>query len=287
MPRHSPITVQQRRVANELRRLREAAGLTSEQVAKELDCSRSKISRIETHRIGATPRDVRDLLTLYGVTGKRQRELIELAREGRQTRRTGWWQEYSDLPRDYAAFEADAAAIRIYSASLVPGLLQTRAYAQAVLAAIGTGVPADDIDHRVEFRMARQKVFQQKAMQLSAILDEAALRRLVGGPGVMQEQVQRLIAVTESANVTLRVLPFTVGAHAAIDGAFNILEFPNPADPAMVYLESPASESYIYDDETIGRYRGLFDHLWDVALPVPESAEFLARIAEEHREEMK
>lgn len=103
----------------------------------------------------------------------------------------------------------------------------------------------------------------------------------------MQEQVQRLIAATESANVTLRVLPFSVGAHAAIDGAFNILEFPDPADPAMVYLESPASESYIYDDETIGRYRRLFDRLWDVALPVLGSAEFLGRIVEEHGKGMK
>ena len=282
MAPQSPITVQQRRVANELRRLREAAGLTIEQVAKELDCSRSKISRIETHQVGATPRDVRDMLTLYRVGAKRQRELMDLAREARQTRRTGWWQEYSDLPRDYAAFEADAASIRLYSASLVPGLLQTRDYAQAVLGVIGARRPKEEIDHRLAFRMARQRVFRERSPQLTAIIDEAALRRLVGGRRVMREQIDWLITASKLANVTLRALPFDVGAHVAMDGAFNILKFADSGYPSIVYLESATSESYIDDDDTIRQYDQLFDQLWDTSLADDEAtAAFLTKVAKE------
>jgi hypothetical protein len=222
------------------------------------------------------------MLTLYRVGAKRQRELMDLAREARQTRRTGWWQEYSDLPRDYAAFEADAASIRLYSASLVPGLLQTRDYAQAVLGVIGARRPKEEIDHRLAFRMARQRVFRERSPQLTAIIDEAALRRLVGGRRVMREQIDWLITASKLANVTLRALPFDVGAHVAMDGAFNILKFADSGYPSIVYLESATSESYIDDDDTIRQYDQLFDQLWDTSLADDEAtAAFLTKVAKE------
>jgi transcriptional regulator with XRE-family HTH domain len=280
VPAASP-TVRRRRLALELRRLREAAGMTIEHVAKSLECSDSKISRIETARVRATPRDVRDLLALYGVTGTRQAGLIQLAREARQT---GWWhQAYGDLPvRALVGLEDAAASISYYVQQLVPGLLQTEDYARAVLRAIRLDLGPAEVERRVGLRMARQSLLtRDEPPELWAVIDEAVLRRVVGGQEVMRQQLKRLAEAAARPNVTLQVLPFTAGEHAGMDGPFTILGFPDPADPDVVYLEHTTSDLYLEDPEATTRYARLFDHLRAESLGPDDSAEFFAMVAEE------
>lgn len=280
MPAASP-TVRRRRLALELRRLREAAGMTIEHVAKSLECSDSKISRIETARVRATPRDVRDLLALYGVTGTRQAGLIQLAREARQT---GWWhQAYGDLPvRALVGLEDAAASISYYVQQLIPGLLQTEDYARAVLRAIRLDLGPAEVERRVGLRMARQSLLtRDEPPELWAVIDEAVLRRVVGGQDVMRQQLKRLAEAAARPNVTLQVLPFTAGEHAGMDGPFTILGFPDPADPDVVYLEHTTSDLYLEDPEATTRYARLFDHLRAESLGPDDSAEFFAMVAEE------
>jgi transcriptional regulator with XRE-family HTH domain len=280
VPAASP-TVRRRRLALELRRLREAAGMTIEHVAKSLECSDSKISRIETARVRATPRDVRDLLALYGVTGTRQAGLIQLAREARQT---GWWhQAYGDLPvRALVGLEDAAASISYYVQQLIPGLLQTEDYARAVLRAIRLDLGPAEVERRVGLRMARQSLLtRDEPPELWAVIDEAVLRRVVGGQEVMRQQLKRLAEAAARPNVTLQVLPFTAGEHAGMDGPFTILGFPDPADPDVVYLEHTTSDLYLEDPEATTRYARLFDHLRAESLGPDDSAEFFAMVAEE------
>jgi transcriptional regulator with XRE-family HTH domain len=280
VPAASP-TVRRRRLALELRRLREAAGMTIEHVAKSLECSDSKISRIETARVRATPRDVRDLLALYGVTGTRQAGLIQLAREARQT---GWWhQAYGDLPvRALVGLEDAAASISYYVQQLIPGLLQTEDYARAVLRAIRLDLGPAEVERRVGLRMARQSLLtRDEPPELWAVIDEAVLRRVVGGQDVMRQQLKRLAEAAARPNVTLQVLPFTAGEHAGMDGPFTILGFPDPADPDVVYLEHTTSDLYLEDPEATTRYARLFDHLRAESLGPDDSAEFFAMVAEE------
>jgi transcriptional regulator with XRE-family HTH domain len=280
VPAASP-TVRRRRLALELRRLREASGMTIEQVAKSLECSDSKISRIETARVRATPRDVRDLLALYGVTGTRQEGLIQLAREARHS---GWWhQAYGDLPvRALVGLEDAAASISYYVQQLIPGLLQTEDYARAVLRAIRLDLGPDEVERRVGLRMARQSLLtRDEPPELWAVIDEAVLRRVVGGQEVMRQQLKRLAEAAARPNVTLQVLPFAAGEHAGMDGPFTILGFPDPADPDVVYLEHTTSDLYLEDPEATARYVRLFDHLRAESLGPDDSAAFFARVAEE------
>jgi transcriptional regulator with XRE-family HTH domain len=273
-------TVQRRRLAQELRRLREAADLTIDQVAEALECSRSKISRIENAQVKAAPRDVRDMLSIYRVSGQKQDDLVQLAREARQE---SWWRLFSDLPITYAAFEAEAASICMFAALVLPGLFQTRDYARAVFRALKVELQPAEIEHRVDFRMARQSVLNQaQPPNLLVLIDEAALRRPVGGRGVMDEQLRHLIECAQLPNVSLRIIPFEAGEHAGMDGGFSILIFPDPADPDTVYLENPLDDDQ-YTDETekVRQYHLTFGHLRDVALSPESSLEFLVNLAKE------
>jgi transcriptional regulator with XRE-family HTH domain len=279
MPGQSP-TVRRRRLGNELRRLRENASLTIDQVAKQLECSGSKVSRIETAQVGATTRDVRDMVELYGVTGRERDELIQIAREAR---RKGWWYPFSDLPvATYVGLEAEATSTRMYTGFLVPGLLQTPDYAREVLHAIRPDLGPEEIERRIEVRMARQPLLtQDDPLTLWAVLDEGGLRRVIGGQEVMRKQLLRLAEATALPNVTLQVLPFRAGAHAGLDGPFTIIGFREPADHDVVFMENTMSDLYLEERDEIRRYSMLFEHICAAANKPDDSAAFFARVAEE------
>jgi transcriptional regulator with XRE-family HTH domain len=253
-------TVRQRRLARELRQLRDHTGLTIEQVAEKLALSASTISRMETAQVRVRVLELQALLDVYGVTGTHREELLQIARERRQR---PWWQEYRELPNlPLAAREADAASILQYSALLMPGLLQTKAYAGAVLGAIRLDAKAGDIERRLELRMDRQALLtSEDPPEYWAVLDEAVLRRAVGGRTIMHEQLQRLIDATELPNVTLQVLAFESGAHAGMDGEFTILRYLDPDDPDVVYIENTGGDMYVEKTDVTRRYNVIFDHL--------------------------
>jgi transcriptional regulator with XRE-family HTH domain len=275
--RRSP-TVRRRRLGIELRRLRDDAGLTIEQVAGALECSDSKISRIETGQVGATPRDVRDMLQLYGVAGQRRDALLQSAREARQR---DWWQAYSDtLIVPLVGMEAAASSIRVYETLLVPGLFQTRQYAGTVIRTVRPDLRPEEVERWVEFRMARQSLLARDLPPaLSAVLDEALLRRPVGGLAAMGEQLHHLARVAALPTVTLQVLPFAAGHHAGMSGAFTIFSFPEPDDPDVVYLEHTKSDLYLESEEEVRRYASAFDQLRAMALPPDDSVALVVALA--------
>jgi len=265
--------VRRRRLGIELRQLREGAEYTIEQVAARLEVSDSKISRIENGQVGATPRDVRDMAALYGVTGQRMENLMQLARE---TREKPWWHEYSDLGLDYAEQEAEASSIQIFSPMILPGLLQTADYACAIIRAICFALPPEKIERLVEFRMKRQGLLTEpNPPTMWAVIDEAILCRMVGGPKIMHEQMRRLIEMASLPNVTLQLLPFSGGAHAGLDGPFFIIRFLDPTDRDMIYFEHTGREHYFDDPKAIALYLSLFDHIRAAALKPDDSVKRL------------
>ncbi|HEY2960057.1 MAG TPA: helix-turn-helix transcriptional regulator [Actinomycetota bacterium] len=276
--RHGP-TVRRRQLGAELRRLREESSLTIERVAKRLECSESKVSRIENGQVGATPRDVRDMLDLYEVDPLRREALIEIARE---TRQKGWWHAYRDVPVVPASIglEESATALRMYAALLVPGLLQTREYASAVLRALQPDLDAEQFQRWVDLRIRRQSLlYRAGAPALWALLDEAVLRRPVGGPDVMAGQLRRLAEAAEGPNVTLQVVPFTAGEHAGMDGGFTIFAFSRSADADVVHLDISSGDLYLEKPEQIRRYNQVFDQLRAAALEPEASLALLVELA--------
>jgi transcriptional regulator with XRE-family HTH domain len=270
-------TVRQRRLARALRGLREGADLSIEQVAEKLELSPSTISRIETAQVGVRPRELRELLDIYGVGGAQRDELLGIARERRQR---AWWQEYKELPNiAVAGFEAEAATISQYAALLVPGLLQTEAYARVVLEAIRLHPEPGDVERRMALRMNRQALLTDpRAPAYQVVLDEAVLRRTVGGQRVMQAQLQRLVDVAALPSVTLQVLPFSAGAHAGMDGEFTIFRYRDPEDLDVVYIENTGGDAYIEDAAVTRWYDSIFDHLRAVALDPAKSIESLVHV---------
>jgi transcriptional regulator with XRE-family HTH domain len=264
----------------ELRRLREAAGVTIEVVAERLECSSSKVSRIETGHIGASPRDVRDILRIYGIHDDRAEQLVQIAREARMK---GWWHLYGAvLTGAYVGLEAAAARIRAYEAQLVPGLLQTDDYSRAVIRAARPDISHDELDRRLQVRMTRQALItQDEPLDLWVVLDEAALRRIVGEAALMQAQLDKLVKMAEHPNVTLQVLPFSAGAHAGMDGTFAILEYDDDGDPDVVFAENAAGGLFLEKEEELKRYRFIFEHLRASALPPAQSVDLLAKEARE------
>jgi transcriptional regulator with XRE-family HTH domain len=278
---HSP-TVRRRRLASELRALREAAKLTCEEVAEHLECSASKISRVETGRVSVSPRDVRDMLALYGVAPQQLDSLVQLARESRQK---GWWHAYSDTiqPRfaTYIGLEDAAAEIRTYEVNLIPGLLQTEDYARTIINAGNLTGTQEDVERRVALRMARQPMLLSGSNppQLWAVLDEGVLHRTVGGSGLMHLQLDHLLEIADMPNVAVQVIPFTAGAHPGLGKPFVILSFPERADPDVVYLEDFTSTLYLEEVDEIDRYNVLFNHLRATALSFEESAALITSVA--------
>jgi transcriptional regulator with XRE-family HTH domain len=277
--RPSP-TIRRRRLAIELRRLREEAGLTIERVAEALECSDSKVSRVETAHVNPSPRDVRDMLELYGVDAAQRDALVQLAREARQK---GWWHKYRDYEADQASYvglEVAADSIYMYAAQVLPGLLQITEYARAVIRALMPDASPEEIEHRLELRIARQPLLTESdPPTLWAILDEAVLDRMVGGPGIMREQLNHLTEQAQLPNVTLQVLPYAAGQHAGMDGAFDILGFEEPGDPDVVHIENFTSQLYLERPDEVRRYLLVFDHLRALALGPDPSIAYLAELA--------
>jgi transcriptional regulator with XRE-family HTH domain len=278
---HSP-TVRRRRLALELRRLREAAKLTCEEVAEKLECSASKISRVETGRVSVSPRDVRDMLEIYGVPDAQRDALVQLARESRQK---GWWHAYADSLQPHVAtylgLESAASEIRIYEVNLIPGLLQTAAYARAVITAGLVNSPRADVDRQVALRMERQRLTITSPPKVWAVLDEAALRRQVGGPEVMRVQLEYLRELGGLRNVRLQIIPFGGGAHPAMGRPFVILVFGEEADPDVVYLEDLTSALWVENVEEVDRYNVFFNHLQATALSFDDSAALMTAVLKE------
>jgi hypothetical protein len=247
-----------------LRRLREAQGVTREDAGWEIRSSESKISRMELGRVGFKERDVADLLTLYGVDDDEERKrLLALARDANTP---GWWHRFGDiLPnwfQSYLGLEAAAALIRSYEIQFVPGLLQTRDYARAVVRLGHGGARAEEIERRVNLRMARQQVLARKDPPLLwAVIDEAVLRRPIGGTEVMRAQIEALIEATKLPNVRLQIVPFQVGGHAAAGGAFSILRFPDQDLPDVVYIEQLTSALYLDKRDDVDHYMAAMERV--------------------------
>lgn len=285
MPPAKPPSVRARQLAAELRRLREISDLTGEEVASRLDWSASKVSRIETCRTPVRAADLRKLLDLYEVSGSVRDRLAELCRTASQR---GWWDAYEEtLSYRYSTFialENDAESQRFYGQMIVPGLLQTKRYAEAIVRATLMAAPPGEISRRVEARLTRQRLLTQDgALELNVILDEAALCRQVGGPGVMAEQIAHLIEMAERPNIAVRILPFAKGAHVALAGSFTLLRFPGPAASYVVYLENMTDELFIENEADAYHYSLAFDRLIELALGPEESVALAAQIAREIR----
>lgn len=270
--------VRRRRLGAELRRYREQAGFTIEQVAEHLRCSTSKISRMETGQIGSSPNDIREILTLFRVGEPTLYELVEVAKE---TRQRGWWQRHGAvLTSEFVAFEQAASMIRSYEAQCVPGLLQTEDYARQLLAGaqdlLADGEDEKLLENRLQVRMRRQSLLtQEDPLQLWCVIDESALLRPVGGSSVMRGQIDYLIKMSEMDNVTIQILPLRVGAHPGMEGSFAILRFPHESDPDAVYVTTATGGAFLEKREDVARHVRIFEMLTSLALSPEDSREFM------------
>jgi transcriptional regulator with XRE-family HTH domain len=277
-------TVQRMLVGAKLRRLRTDLGLTREQAADHIRASAWKIHRLENGQVSFKERDLLDLLDLYEVTDPQEiADTLALAREANHP---GWWQHYGDvLPawfRAYVDLESAASLIRTYEGQYIPGLLQTDDYIRAVVHAAHLTDTSDEVGRRVRLRMARQTLLtRDQPPRLWAVIDEAALRRPVGGSEVMRGQLERLIEATKLATVTLQLLPFAAGAHPAMAGAFSILRFGDQELPDVVYLEHLTGASYLDKRDEVERYLDIMELLCLQAEPPARTVELLQGILEE------
>lgn len=250
-------------LGSQLRRLREAKGVTREEAGYTIRASGSKISRMELGRVSFKERDVVDLLALYGVGDDEAQALVELAK---QANSPGWWHKYSDVLPDwfqvYVGLEEAATLIRLYEVQFVPGLLQTADYARAVIRLGQPSASAEEVERRVSLRLGRQELLTKaNGFRLWAVLDEAALRRPIGGGEVMRAQLARLIDAAREPNITLQIMPFRSGGHAAESGAFTIMRFPETDLPDVVYLEQLTSALYLDKREDVERYTEVMERL--------------------------
>ncbi|MEV4897589.1 helix-turn-helix domain-containing protein [Nonomuraea sp. NPDC050547] len=271
-------------LGSQLRRLREGKGVTREEAGHLIRGSESKISRMELGRVGFKERDVADLLTLYGVSDNQARaavlDLVSTANE------PGWWHRFNDiLPswfQAYVGLEEAAERIRTYEVQFVPGLLQTKEYAKAVVTAGSAGISAEEISRRVDVRLERQRVLDRPDGPVFwAVIDEAALRRPIGGAEVMRAQLEHLIEQMRQPNITVQVMPFDFGGHSAEGGAFSILRFPDRELPDVVYVEQLASALYLDKREDVDRYTEVMERLCAVSTTPDETVELLRTIADE------
>lgn len=279
--RRSP-TARHRRLMAELNRLRENSGLSRVEVAERIGSTDTTLWRYETGLTRPRPSDVSVLTEVYGVTGEARDSLIQMAREAR---RRGWWHRHRQALKpgfdSYIGLEAEATVVRSYEPLVVPGLMQTEPYARAVIEATAMTQARSEVDEKVSVRISRQRLLHGPGdpIQLVALLDEAVLRRRIGGHAVMCEQLKHLADLGRLPNVEIRVIPFSAGAHAALDGKFCLLSFPDPEDPDLVYLEQATSGLMPEDPEEVGRYTLMFGSLTALALGAEASAAFITQMA--------
>jgi transcriptional regulator with XRE-family HTH domain len=284
MPVRPSPTVRGRRLRYELRQFREERGLTIEQVSELAsgDWSPSTISRWETGDRRIRPSDLRLLLDIYEVRGDQREVLLTLARQARER---GWWRSYSDAVPDwfqvYLGLEAEAASIHEYGSELVPGILQTADYYRAFMRAAPAAGDGDTIERKTAVRLARQeRLTSDDPPEYWAVLNEAVIRRVVGGAETMRGQLLHIAEMADHPHISVQVLAFRAGAHAAMDGSFTVLGFPQ-ADPDVVYLESQAGSLYLEKPPEVERYAAVFSHLIAKALDPDESKDLIARVAAE------
>jgi uncharacterized protein DUF5753/helix-turn-helix protein len=271
-------------LGRQLRRLREAKDVSRERAGWEIRASESKISRMELGRVGFKERDVEDLLTLYGITDPEERASILSA--ARQANAPGWWHRYNDVQpkwfETYLGLEAAAALIRTYEVQFVPGLLQTVDYARAVIALGHSAASEAEIDRRVALRMTRQQVLGgPDAPHVWVVVDESALRRPMGGPEVMRAQLSALAKAAAQPKITIQVLPFRAGGHAAAGGAFTVLRFPDRDLPDLVYMEQLTGALYIDQRDEVDTYIKVMERVCVEADPPDRTVETLHRLLRE------
>ena len=275
--------VRRRQLMTELRRLRDEAGLTQDEVAARLDWHPTKVMRIETGRTAPHPNDVRVMLGLFGVTSPEQvSALVKLAQDARQR---GWWYSYRDVLLNryefFIGLETEASSIRNFELAMVPGLLQTEDYARALISGGPMELDATEVDRRVEVRTTRQQALDRdERPQLWVIVDEAAIRRTVGGPAVMRGQLEALVTMSGQARTTIQVVPYSAGAHPGQLGPFVILGFTEPSEPEVVTMETVGGNLYVDKPEEVRLYTTAFDHLRAVALSPGDTRAMLRAAAD-------
>jgi hypothetical protein len=267
----------------QLRRLREAAGITRDAAGYHIRASRSKISRMELGRVSFKKRDVADLLDLYGTASQQKDELVQLAREANAT---PWWQKYREVVPDwfqvYLGLEEAATLIRVYEVQFVPGLLQTEEYARAVVQHIAPDLPLKELDDRVNVQMGRQKqLVKENPPYLWAIVDESALRRPIGNREMLAGQIERLIDAASEPNIILQVMPFKYGGHGAEGGAFTLMRFPEADLPDVVYMEYLTGAHYIDKPDEVEIYAAVMERLSVAGTSPEKTREILADILKE------
>lgn len=281
--RQQPPTLRLRRLAAELRRLREASGLTRDEIAASTDLNPATLYRMESAKARPQVRTLRALLGVYGVDGPRATELMEMLRAADQ--RGGWLQTYqSELPETYTTyieFEDEAQTTLNYQSLFIPGLVQTEAYARAVIRGGSPEAQQEEIENLVRARLHRQeRLTDDEPLRLWAIMDEAAFRRQVGGADVMREQLKRLLVLSELPNFTFQVIPFGAGAHPGMMGSFAVLKFVDRAKLDVVYTDSMAGDLFLDDQASVSRYSLTYEHLRASALSPHASLVLAAEIAE-------
>ncbi|MGH3864290.1 helix-turn-helix domain-containing protein [Actinokineospora sp.] len=267
-------------MAAELRRLRDQADLTQQEVVDATSINKATLYRIETAKAKPQKRTLMTLLALYNAEPEQRDYLISLLKDSTVQ---GWLRPYhSELPEEYTAFisfESDAAGARNYESLFVPGLLQTEDYARAVIRGVLPAATDSEVEDRVQARMERQDVLTKtKPIKFWAVVDEASLRRGVGGPGVMSDQLAHLTKCAKAPNITLQVIPFGAGAHPGMPGQFILLDFADPMDTDLIYIDSMAGDLFLESAADVRRYRSIFDNLVAVALSPNDSASLIADI---------
>ena len=274
-------TVRLRRLAAELRKLRSSSELTQDEVGERTGINVATLYRIEHARVRPQTRTLRTLLDLYGADEQQQADLLALLRDARQR---GWLHAYqSELPEQYTTyigFEGEARSVWNYESLFVPGLLQTEDYAWAVIRAVLPWASRDEVKRRVEVRMERQDVLRNdNPLELWVIVDEAALRRQVGGHDVMQAQLSHLVQAADLPHVTLQIIPLDVGAHAGMPGSFVFMQFGEAAIPDVIYIDSMAGDLFLEAEADVRRYRLVFEHLRAVAASPDDSRSLVAALS--------
>ena len=278
MPPKFTATARLKRLGSALRALRLASDLSVDQVGNNLGWSGSKVSRIETAKQIVTPEDVRALVTLYGLGPDEIEKYVAIARKAKER---DWWHRYDDVLPDwfenYLGLEAEASKISTYESDLVPGLLQTEQYAAAVLSAYPLRTTPEEMERAVDLRRARQaRLTGDSALILDAVISETVLRRNIGGVAVLGEQLEHLIKMAERPNITVRLVPFTAAVHPGINGAFSVLEFPDPEDGRIVTVETMTSTLYVERTRDVGVYRLAFDQIASAALGPNETIDMIS-----------
>src|SRR2546421_1243385 len=276
-------TVRRRRLGSELRKLREQKGMTAEDVAARLLVSQSKISRLENGRRSISQRDVRDLCGVYGVEDHRIVDsLMQMAKDSRQQ---GWWHAYGDVPYSvYIGLETDAASLRVHESLIIPGLLQTPGYARAVIEGMWPEATEAEVERRIQVRLKRQEriLDPDKPLRYWVVMDEACLRRVTGNEQIMQEQLEHLVKASAMPHGTVQVLPYTAGAHPGMCGKFVIIEFEEPSDTTVVYLEGVTSDLYLEKPHDVHEYSVMYEHLRAQALNADQSRQLITEVAAEY-----